>query len=101
MTNETKMDVELLNIVKYTTKDNRNRCLLRFRPISDNCVSVNDKFKGVSIIDTYFDGHEVFDKIPNNYFGSNVEITLKQVSSSSNPLQQRTIVCKVNDIDLV
>lgn len=101
MTNETKMDVELLNIVKYTTKDNRNRCLLRFRPISENCVSVNDKFKGVSIIDTYYDGHEVFDKIPNNYFGSNVEITLQQVSSSSNPLQQRTIVSKVNDINLV
>ena len=101
MANESKMDVELLNIIKYTTKDGRNRCILKFRPISDNCVSISDKFKGVSIIETYFDGHEVFDKIPNNYFGSNVEMTLKQVTSSSNPLQQRTIVSKINDINLV
>lgn len=101
MPNETKMDVELLNIIKYTTKDNRNRCILKFRPISDNCVSISDKFKGVSIIETYFNGHDVFDKIPNNYFGSNVEMTLQQVTDNSNPLKQKTIVSKINDINLI
>lgn len=101
MTNESKMEVELLNIVKYTTKDERNRCLLRFRPIFENCVSVNEKFKGVTIIDSYFNGHEVFDKIPNDYFGSSVEITFTQINNPNNPLQPRIIVTKVNDISLV
>lgn len=96
---DNKMDVELLNVIKYTTKDNRERTLLRFRPISKDCVSSNDKFKGVSIIETYFDGFDVFNKIPLEYFGANVEITTR--TNYSNPMKPTLKVVKINDINLV
>lgn len=98
---EKTMEVELLNIMKYTTKDNRNRCILRFRIISDDCVSCNDLFKGVAIMESYFDGYDAFNKIPNNYFGSKVNLTLREQQSANNPLVYTLKVIKINDIDLV
>ena len=98
---DNQMDVELLNIVKYTTKDNRNRCILRFRPITDDCVQSNDKFKGLSVIETYYDGFDVFDKIPKELFGVKSTIVLKRSINSNNPLKQQLKVVKVNDISLV
>ena len=98
---ENKMDVELLNIVKYTTKDNRNRCILRFRPISNDSLQNNAKFKGLSVIETYYNGFEIFDKIPLEYFGCKVSIILKRDINPLNPLKQQLQVVKINDIDLV
>ena len=95
------MEVELLNAIKYTTKDNRNRTLIKFRVLNDNCVSYNDKFKGVSILDGYFDGHEPFDKIPLDYFGCKVTFTLEKTPSATDPRKETTKIIKINDITLV
>lgn len=97
---ENTMEVELLNVIKYTTKDNRNRVILRFISLDKNSITTNSKFKGISIIEQYFDGFEVFDKLPQELFGTKCTITTKRVSSFSNPLQQVIKVVKVNDIDL-
>ena len=98
---DNQMEVELLNIIKYTTKDGRNRCILRFRPLTKDCIQSTDKFKGLSIIETYYNGFDIFDKIPSDLFGVRSTIVLKRTINSNNPLKQQMQVVKVNDIDLV
>ena len=95
------MEVELLNVIKYQTKDNRERTMLRFRSIDKDSFSDNSKFKGYSVIESYYDGYDVFDKIPKELFGVRVVINLKRLINPSNPLKQSLKVVKVNDIDLV
>lgn len=97
---ENTMEVELLNVIKYTTKDNRNRCILRFISLDKSSITTNSKFKGISIIEQYYDGFEVFEKLPIDLFGQKCTITTKRVQSPSNPLTQTVKVVKVNDIDL-
>lgn len=98
---ENEMEVELLNVVKYTTNDNRKRTILRFISLDKDTILDNDKFKGINVIDTYYDGFEVFDKIPKDLFGRKVVIQTKTITSASNPLLQILKVVKINDIDLV
>lgn len=96
-----KMEVELLNVIKYTTKDNRQRTLLRYRPINDNCVSNIERFKGISVLESYFDGFGVFDKIPLDYFGANVDLYYEKIPRSDDPFKDTTKIVKINDISLV
>lgn len=94
------MEVELLNAIKYVTKDKRNRTLIHFRVLGENAVSSSDKFKGVTILDGYFDGFEVFDRIPVNYFGCKVTLYYEKQPSKNDPFKEVTKIVKLNDINL-
>ena len=98
MTNE--MEVQLLNITKYTTKDNRNRCILRFILLDKESMVANGNFKGITILETYYNG-DVFDKIPLSKFGTKVTITTKTIPSENNPLVSISNIVKIDDISLV
>lgn len=95
------MEVELLNVIKYTTKDNRQRTMIHFRLIDDKANVCTDKFKGIGILDSYFNGHDVFDKIPLEYFGRKVNMTLDKVQNPTDPRKETTRIVKINDISLV
>ena len=97
---ENELEVQLLNVVKYKTKDNRDRTILRFISLDKDKMVNNDKFKGITIIDMYYDGYDVFDKIPFDLVGKRVTVTTEVISNISNPLLQTLKVIKINDISL-
>lgn len=98
---DNEMEAELINIIKYTTHDNRDRTIVKFISLDKEAITQNDKFKGISIIENYYDGFSVFDKIPLDLIGKRVILTLKKTTNPSNPLLQIFKVTKINDIDLV
>lgn len=100
MYDEITMDAELINVIKYTTNDNRQRTIIKFISLDKDSISSNDKFKGIAIIENYYDGFQIFDKIPVDLFGKKVLLTLKKSTNPSNPLLQVFKVIKINDINL-
>lgn len=100
---ETSFDVELLNVCKYVTKeDNRKRTMLNYRLLDNNALqSKGDKFKGYSVLSQYYDGHEVYDKIPAEWCGCKVTFVLTKQVSQFDPTKEVSRVVKINDINLV
>lgn len=101
--NTNEVQVELLNACKYETKeDKKKRTMIGYRILSEEAnQSKSDKFKGYAVLNAYFDGHEVYDKIPNNYFGKSVKLVIKKETSPYDPMREVSRVVKINDIDLV
>lgn len=101
--NQNEVQVELLNVCKYETKENKKqRTMINYRLLNEEAnQSKSEKFKGYAVLTSYFDGWEVFEKIPENYFGHSVKLIIKKETSLYDPLKEISKVVKINDIDLV
>lgn len=100
---ETKYEVELLNVCKYVTKEgSKKRTMFNYRLLDSTALqSKSELFKGYAVLSQYYDGHEVFDKIPSEWCGCKVTIVVKRVPSSYDPTKEISKVITVNDINLV
>ena len=98
-----EFEVELLNVVKYERKEDKSkRVMISYRLLDPKALQTDsDKFKGYSVLTFYFDGHEVFDKIPSNYCGKACKFYTKKEVSVYDPTKEFNRLIKINDIDLV
>lgn len=94
--------VELLNVIRYERKEDKKvRTMINYRVINDDSLANNDKYKGYSVLTSYYDGDEVFKKIPHKLCGTAVDMFIEKVPSVTNPLKETSLVKKINDISLV
>lgn len=101
--NQNAVQVELLNVCKYETKEEKKqRTMINYRILSEEALQQrSEKFKGYAVLTAYFDGWEVYEKIPNNYCGKAVNLIIEKTQSPYDPLKEISRVVKINDIDLV
>ncbi len=90
----------VLNIMKYIKKkDNTPMTKIQFA-FAD--IQNSKSYKGVNVIDSYYKGHEVYEKL------STKDLILKPCNAEFkvfndyyNPLAERKLLTKINDIDLL
>lgn len=101
-----KTKIMILNVLAYEKKDTGKKGT-RLGLIFTNEDSLQDveKFKGFSEISLFYDGHEVFNKIPSNWIGRHITAYIKDISSPINPMRTKQIISSIqyeNDtIDLI
>ena len=94
---------ELLNVIKYERKTDKSiRTMISYRLLDPKALQTEStKFKGYAVLNAYFDGVEVFDKIPDKYCGSACDFVMKKEVSTYDPTKEFSKLVKINDIDLV
>lgn len=98
-----KIDIELLNVIKYEKKeDKKPRTMITYRLLDKSALQSDfEKFKGYSTLNAYFDGFEVYDKIPVELCGTACKLIVETKPSSYDPMKVTKIVKSINDINLV
>lgn len=94
---------ELLNVTKYERKEDKSpRTMITYRVLDPNALQEkSEKFKGYACLNAYFDGHDVFDKIPAKFCGTACDFVMKKESSVYDPTKEISKLVKINAIDLV
>ena len=103
---EMKTNIMLLNVLAYEKKDTgKNGTRLGLIFTEKESLQDTDKFKGFSEISLYYDGHEVFNKIPLNWIGRPITAYIKEVTNPSNPMRKKQVISCLeyenNSIDLL
>ncbi len=98
-----KIDIELLNVMKYEKKeDKKPRTMITYRLLDKSALQTDfEKFKGFSTLNAYFDGFEVYEKIPAELCGTACKLLVETKPSSYDPMKETKIVKSINDINLV
>lgn len=96
----------LLNVLAYEKKETGKKGTRLALIFSEKeSLQDTDKFKGFSEISLFYDGHEVFEKIPINWIGRPLIAYIKDVSSPSNPMRKKQVISCLeyenNSIDLL
>lgn len=88
-----KTNIMLLNVLAYEKKETGKKGTRLGLIFSEKeSLQDTDKFKGFSEISLYYDGHEVFDKIPLSWIGRPLVAYIKDVSSPSNPIRKKQVI---------
>lgn len=99
-----KTNVMLLN-TNIFEKDGKTSTRLGLIFCEKDSLGNSEKFKGFKEISLYYDGAEVFNKIPMDFIGRPVTAYIKEVANPSNPLRKKQIIYCLeyenNSIDLV
>lgn len=89
----------LLSYMKYNKKDDNSpmtRLEFAFVDVQDT-----DKFKGISIISSYYKGHGVFDKLDKSLILKPVSAEFEVFQDYYNPLSERKVLKSINGISLL
>lgn len=101
-----KTQIMILNVLAYEkaeTGKKGTRLGLIFA--EKDSLTDSDKFKGYNEVSIFYDGHEVFNKVPLEFIGRPVTAYIKEIANPSNPLKKKQIISCLeyenNSIDLV
>lgn len=101
-----KTNIMLLNVLAYEKKETGKKGTRLGLIFSEKeSLQDTDKFKGFSEISLYYDGHEVFNKIPVSWIGRPLIAYIKEISNPSNPMRKKQVISCLefenNSIDLL
>lgn len=97
-----KVKIELLNVIKYETKEKKQRTMITYRLLDkDAIITSSEKMKGYATLNAYFDGYEVYNKIPVELCGTACDMELESKVSSYDPTKETKVVKTIADISLV
>lgn len=92
-------DVEILNMVKFTDKNGKEKTRIGYRLLDTKTISNSDKFKGYADLALYVDNTKPFD-LPTEYFGKHLKFVFKEIPNPSDPVKKITKLVKiVSDTD--
>lgn len=93
-----KSEIVILSYVKYNSKkDNKPKTKVQFA-FGDK--QDTEKFKGVSVLDCFYDGHEVFNKLNANLILKRVQAEFEIQNDLYDPLACKKILKKIDNIEL-
>lgn len=99
-----KSNVMLLNVLRYE-KEGKKGTRLSLMFTDKESFTNGDKFKGFTAIDIFYNGHEVFEKVPYEWIGKPVIAYSKDVVNPVNPLRKKQVIYCLehenNSIDLL
>lgn len=101
-----KTNILLLNVLAYEKKDTKKKGT-RLGLIFTDKDSLQDAktFKGFSDVSLYYEGHDVFNKIPVSWIGRPLTAYIKEISNPSNPMRKKQVISCIeyenNSIDLL
>ena len=100
-----KAEIEIINLLKYDSEKAGKGTRLSFRMIGTNYLSKMNNLKGYQNLEAYYSGHEVFEKIPESFFGARVTAEFVPDPNNTDPLKPRQIIssleCNEQIISLV
>lgn len=101
-----KTNIMLLSVLAYEKKETEKKGTRLGLIFSEKeSLQDTDKFKGFSEISLYYDGHEVFNKIPVSWIGRPLIAYIKEISNPSNPMRKKQVISCLeyenNSIDLL
>ena len=86
-----KVQVMLLNVLAYE-KDEKKGTRLGLIFCEKDSVQDTVKFKGFTEVSLFYDGHEVFEKIPTDFIGRPVTAYITEKSNARNPFKKTQII---------
>ena len=87
-----KQEIIIDNVLKYVGKESgKPGTRISFRFTNKESFSNTEKFKGRPVVDLFYSGHEVFDKIPTELIDKKIMATFKEVNSNNSLRYSRTI----------
>lgn len=96
--------VMLLNVLKYEKNEKKGTRIGLIFAEKDS-LQETPNFKGYKEIGVFYDGHEVFSKIPKDFIGRPVTAYIKEITNPINPLKKSQIIATLeyenNSIDLL
>lgn len=92
-----KSEIVILNYLKGKTKNNKEFTRIQFA-FGDK--QDTEKFKGVSVLDCFYDGHDVFKKLNNNLVLKKCIAEFEIKEKMYDPLACEKILKKIDNIDL-
>lgn len=99
-----KTQIMLLNVLAYE-KEERKGTRVGLIFVEKDSLQDSQKFKGFSEINLFYDGHDVFNKIPTSFIGRPVTAYIKEITNPINPMKKRQIISSIeyenNTIDLL
>lgn len=88
-----ELKIELKNVMIYSDKETGNlKTRLGYNLIDSSMKQITDKFKGFADLAVYYDGDEVFKKIPQEIIGTVVVAIIEEVANVRNPLRKTSII---------
>lgn len=101
-----KTNILLLNVLAYEKKDTKKKGTRLGLIFTDkDSLQDTEKFKGFSDVSLYYDGHDVFNKIPVSWIGRPLTAYIKEISNRSNPMRKKQVISCIeyenNSIDLL
>lgn len=96
--------IMLLNVLTYE-KEGKKGTRLGFIFAEKDSLGETDKFKGFKEISTYYDGHEVFNKIPLGFIGKPITAFITEKKNPFNPMKSTQVISSLsyenNTVDLL
>lgn len=95
-----KSKVIVLNYMKYVKKKDgvekpMTKIQFAFADLQDT-----EKYKGVTVIDSYYKGHDAFDKLSKNILLKPIEAEFEVFTDYYNPLSERKLLKSIDGISL-
>lgn len=100
-----KAEIEIINLLKYDSEKAGKGTRLSFRMLGTQYLSNYKSLKGYEIKDCYFQGHEVYEKVPETFIGAKVVAEIIEDPNNTDPLKAKRIIksltCGEETIELV
>lgn len=91
-----KTQIMLLNVLAYD-KNGKKGTRLGLIFAEKESLGSTDKFKGYKEISLFYEGHEVFNKIPIDIIGRPITAYIKEVTDPINPLRKNQVIHCLED----
>lgn len=92
-----KSEIVILSYLKGKSKNNKDFTRIQFA-FGDK--QDTEKFKGVSVLDCFYDGHEVYNKLNVNLILKRVQGEFELKEDLYDPLACKKILKKIDNIEL-
>lgn len=92
-----KSEIVILSYLKGKSKNNKEFTRIQFA-FGDK--QDTEKFKGVSVLDCFYDGHQVFNKLNSNLILKRVQGEFELKEDLFDPLACKKILKKIDNIEL-
>lgn len=88
-----EMKIKIFNVMRYERKEDKSpRTKISLYFSSENNIRTSEKFKGFAIVDFYFNGYDVFNKITSNLIDVELTGVFKSEPTPSNPFKERLLL---------
>lgn len=84
-----KAEIEIINVLKYDSEKNGKGTRISYRMLGQQYLSKMKNLKGYQNLEVYYSGHDVFEEIPESFFGVKVIAEIVTDPNSSDPLRPR------------
>lgn len=92
-----KSEIVILNYLKGKSRSNKDFTRIQF---AFGNKQDTENFKGVSVLDSFYDGHEVYNKLNSNLILKRVQGEFELREDLYDPLACKKILKKIDNIDL-